>query len=89
MRKLLPAFALLTMCGCQQKVAVPTAQELINDRPLLAAWQAKCNTGEFSHLAPADKGKLCSTTHDATISVAQLETGKKEADFFSANTRRK
>ena len=89
MRKLLPACVLLAMCGCQQKVTVPTAQELIDNRPLLTEWQAKCNTGEFSQLAAAEKSERCSTTQDATISVAQVEAGKKDADFFNATTRRK
>lgn len=89
MRKLLPVCALMAMCGCQQKVAVPTAQELIANRPLLAEWQTKCDTGEFSHLAATEKSERCSTTHDATIAVAQVEAGKKDAAFFNATTRRK
>ena len=89
MRKLLPLCALLALCGCQQKVAVPTAQQLIADRALFAEWQGKCDTGAYSQLAPAQKSNLCSTTQEATISVAQMSSGKKDADFFRANTLRK
>lgn len=89
MRKLLIVSVLLVTSACQQKVAVPTAEELIANRQLLAAWQAKCESGDYSHLAPAEKANLCSTTDTATTSVAQMEAGKKESDFFKANTLRK
>ena len=89
MRRLLPMGVLVVMCGCQQQVAAPTAQQLIADRALLAEWQGKCDTGEYSRLAPAQKSNLCSTTQEATISVAQMAAGKKESDFFKANTVRK
>lgn len=89
MRKFIPLCAVLAVCGCQRSVAVPTAQQLIADRALLTQWQKKCDTGEYSQLAPAEKSNLCSTTQEATISVAQIQAGKKESDFFSANTLRK
>lgn len=89
MRKLLPLFALLAICGCQQKVAVPTAQQLIANRALLAEWQGKCDSGEYSQLPAARKNDLCSTTQEATISVAQTSAGRKDSDFFKANTLRK
>ena len=89
MRKLIPLCVLVAVCGCQQQVAVPTAQQLIADRALLAEWQGKCDTGAFSQLAPAQKSNLCSTTQEATISVTQMSSGKKDSDFFKANTLRK
>ncbi|WP_241211848.1 hypothetical protein [Sphingomonas sp. ABOLF] len=89
MRKLIPLSALVAICGCQQQVAVPTAQQLIADRALLTEWQGKCDTGAYSQFAPAQKSNLCSTTQEATISVAQMSSGKKDADFFRANTLRK
>ena len=89
MRTRLTLFALVIVAGCQRQVAVPTAQELIGNRQLLAEWQAKCNSGEYSHLTAAEKANLCSTTHDASISVAEIEAGKRNSDFFDANTKRK
>lgn len=89
MRKIVPLCALLFVCGCQQEVAVPTAQQLIADRALLREWQTKCDTGEYSQLAPAQKSNRCSTTQEATISVAAMQAGKKDSDFFGANTIRK
>ena len=89
MRKLLPLCVVIALSGCQQKVAVPTAQQLIADRALLADWQGKCDTGEYSQLPAARKSTLCSTTQEATISIAQMSAGKKDADFFKANTLRK
>lgn len=89
MRKLLPLGVLAAVCGCQQQVAVPTAQQLIANRTLLTEWQGKCDTGEYSQLAPAQKSNLCSTTQEATISVAQMAAGKKDSDFSKANTVRK
>ncbi|MET0376845.1 MAG: hypothetical protein ABW128_21645 [Rhizorhabdus sp.] len=89
MRKLMALGVLITMCGCQKEVAVPTAQQLIANRALLSEWQVKCDTGEFSRLAPAEKRDRCSTTQEATISVTQMSAGKKESDFFKANTVRK
>ena len=89
MGKLSPITALLLVCGCQQEVAVPTAKELIDNRQLLAEWTAKCDTGEYSNLAAEQKVRFCATTHDATISVARASSGKKESDFFKANTIRK
>lgn len=89
MRKFLPLLALGLVCACQQQVTVPTASELIANRPLLTEWRAKCDTGEYSRLAPARKSELCSTTQEATISVAEIEAGKKASDFFDANTKRR
>ena len=89
MRKLLPLCALAAMCGCQQQVAVPTAQELIQNRQLLTEWQNKCNTGEYSRLAPAQRSNLCSTTQEATISVAEKNAASNASDFYDANTKRK
>ena len=80
MRKLLPLCVVIALSGCQQKVAVPTAQQLIADRALLA---------DYSQLPAARKSTLCSTTQEATISIAQMSAGKKDADFFKANTLRK
>lgn len=86
MRKALPILFLLMICGCQQEVTAPTAQELINNRPLLTEWQTKCDTGEYSHLPADQKERMCSTTHNATIAVTQAAAGKKESDFLKANT---
>ena len=82
MRKLLWLSVLLSVCGCQSSPKVPTSQELVRDPQLLAEWQAKCDTGEYSRMAAADKASLCSTTHDASMTVAQMQAGKKDSDFF-------
>ena len=89
MRKILPLFTLLVVCGCQQNVVVPTTKELIASPQLLTQWQAKCDTGEYSHLPADQKAKMCATTGDATITVAQTKAGNEEADFFKQNTIRK
>lgn len=89
MRRLATFAVLLVVCGCQQQVAIPTAQQLVANPSLLAEWQGKCNTGEYSQIAPAQKANLCSTTQQATISVTQQRAAKEEADFYDANTRRK
>ena len=89
MRRILFLSALLFVCGCQQNVVVPTAKELIASPPLLARWREKCETGEYSHLPADEKARMCATTGDATISVAQIKAGNEEADFFKANTIRK
>ena len=89
MRKTRPLCFLLFVCGCQQNVAVPTAKELIASPQLLTAWRAKCDTGEYSHLPADQKAKMCATTGDATISVAQIKAGNEEADFFKQSTVRK
>ena len=89
MRKILSLCALLVVCGCQQNVVVPTAKELITSPQLLTAWQAKCDTGEYSHLPSDQKAKMCATTGDATISVAQTKAGNEEADFIRQSTVRK
>ena len=89
MCKLLSLCALLVNCGCQQNVVVPTAKELIASPQLLTEWQAKCDTGEFSHLPADQKAGMCATTGEATISVAQTKAGNEEADFFRQSTVRK
>ncbi|MEG3178800.1 hypothetical protein U1872_21435 [Sphingomonas sp. RB3P16] len=89
MRKILSLCALLVICGCQQNVAVPTAKELIASPPLLTEWQAKCDTGQYSHLPADQKARLCATTGEATISAAQTKAGSEEADFFRQSTVRK
>ena len=89
MRAKLGLSVLFILASCQRQVVVPTAQELIGNRQLLAEWQAKCDTGEYSHLPAAEKANLCSTTHDASISVAEIKAGKSGSDFFDANTKRK
>ena len=89
MRKILPLLALVFVCGCQQNVVVPTAKELIANPQLLTEWRAKCDTGEYSRLPAEEKAKMCATTGDATISVAQMKAGNEEADFFRQNTIRK
>lgn len=90
MRKLfIPAILPLIVCGCQQAVKVPTAQELIGNRELLSEWQAKCSTGEYSRLAASEKADLCSTTNDASTSVAALAAGKNDSDFFGNMSKRK
>ena len=80
---------LLTICGCQQKPVVPTAQQLVANPALLTEWQEKCNSGENSQIAPAQKSNLCSTTQQATISVAQRKAARETDDFYEANTLRK
>lgn len=89
MKRFVPVCALFLMSGCQQEVSVPTAKELIDNRPLLAEWQTKCDTGEYSQLPAEQKARVCSTAHDASISVTEAAAGKKESDFFKANTIRK
>ncbi len=89
MRRILSLSALLFVCGCQQNVVVPTAKELIASPPLLAQWREKCETGEYSHVPADEKARMCATTRDATISVAQIKAGNEEANFFKANTIRK
>ena len=89
MRKILSLFTLLIVGGCQQNVVVPTAKELIASPQLLTEWRAKCETGEYSHLPADQKARMCATTGDATISVAQAKAGNEEADFFRQNTIRK
>jgi hypothetical protein len=89
MRKLLSIGVLLAIGGCQKQVAVPTAEQLIANRTLLAEWQGKCDTGEYSQLPAGQKSDRCSTTQEATVSVAQMSAGKKDSDFFRANTLRK
>lgn len=89
MRKIIPVCALLAVCACQQDIAVPTAKDLIENRQLLTEWQGKCNTGEYSQLAAAEKARLCATTQEATISVAEAAAAKKAGDFYDANAIRK
>lgn len=89
MRKILPIGALLIVCGCQQEVAVPTAKELIDNRQLLTEWQSKCNTGEYSRLTAEQKARFCSTTQEASVSVAEAAAAKSASDFYDTNTKRK
>jgi len=89
MRKLLVPTALLVVCGCQPAVKVPTAEALVGNRQLLAEWQTKCNTGEYSQLAAAAKTDLCSTTQDASVTVVQMRAGKNDSDFFGNMSKRK
>lgn len=89
MRKLLSFSALLLVCGCHQNVAVPTTKELLANRQLLADWQAKCDTGEYSHLPADQKTNMCFTTQNAVISAAEIQAGKDSQNFYDANTKRK
>lgn len=89
MTKFLPVCALLVVGGCQQDVGVPTAKELIANRPLFNEWQAKCEAGEYSHLAAEQKARYCSTTQEASISIAEAAAAKSASDFYNANTIRK
>ena len=89
MRNIISLCALLVVCGCQQRVAVPTTKDLLANPQLLSDWQAKCNTGDYSHLPANQKDSLCFTTREAGRSVAVTKAGNEEADFFEQNTRRK
>lgn len=89
MKRFLPLCAVLVVCGCQQEVAVPTAQELIANRPLLKEWQEKCETGQYSHVTAEQKTRYCSTTQEASISVTEAAAAKTASDFYNANTIRK
>lgn len=80
---------MLIVGGCQQEVAVPTAQELIANRPLLKEWQAKCDTGQYSQLTAEQKARYCSTTQEASISVTEAAAAKSASDFYKTNTIRK
>ena len=75
--------------GCQSSVKVPTTQELVANKQLLAEWQQKCGTGEYSQLGAAEKAEMCSTTQNAVISVAQAKSGQNDVDFFEANSKKK
>lgn len=70
MRKLLALCFALAACGCQQNVAVPTIDELMRNPQLLAEWQGKCDSGEYSHLPADRRDSLCFTTQEATRSLA-------------------
>lgn len=89
MRKFPAPTMLLLVCGCQPSVKVPTAQELVGDPQLLADWQARCDTGEYSHLSGTEYSKMCSSTHDASMTVTQMQAGKKDSDFFGNMSKRK
>ena len=89
MRKSLVAASLLIVSGCQPAVKVPTAEELVRNPQLLAAWRTKCETGVYSQLAAAEKANLCSTTQDASMTVTQMQAGKKDSDFFENMSKRK
>jgi hypothetical protein len=69
MRKLFVLCITLAACGCQKSVTVPTIPELMKNPQLLAEWQAKCDTGEYSHL-PADQHEnYCFNERQAAHSV--------------------
>ncbi len=89
MRKCLLLSALVALGACQQNVAVPTAQQLIDNPQLLTEWQAKCNTGEYSHVSADQKIVFCTTTQNATFSNSEIKQGKEAEDFYDANTLRK
>ena len=89
MRKRFCILALLVVCGCQQNVVVPTTKDLLANRQLLADWQAKCDTGEYSHLPADQKTNMCFTTQNAVISAAEIQAGKDSQNFYDANTNRK
>ena len=89
MRGLFLLSVLLAVGGCQKKVAVSTSKELIANPQLLAEWQAKCDTGEYSHRPATQKADMCFTTRAAGQSVAAQEAGQADLDFYEANTRRK
>lgn len=89
MHKSVLVIALLAVCGCHHKVAVPTSKELVANPKLLAEWQAKCNTGEYSHLPATEKADMCFTTQAAGQSLAAAAASKADADFFDANSKRK
>lgn len=89
MRKLFSLCVLFVVPACQQKIVVPTAQELVSNPQLFREWQEKCSTGEYSHLAGVEKDNMCSTTNSAGMTLAQVNASKKESDFFRANTLRK
>lgn len=89
MRKLQYLCVLLGLSACQQNVVAPTAKELIDNRQLLTLWQAKCDTGEYSHLPAERKTAMCATTNDATITLAVSVSGDTDSAFFEKNTLRK
>ena len=89
MRKSIAVLSLLAVYGCQQNVVVPTAKELIDNPILLREWQAKCDSGEYSHLEAGQKARMCATTGNATISVAQTKSGGSEVDFFNQISKRR
>lgn len=89
MRKILAVTMLLLVCGCQSSVKVPTAQELVGNPQLLADWQARCDTGEYSHLAGTEYSKMCSSTQDASMTVTQMQAGRKDSAFFGNMSKRK
>ncbi len=70
MRKYIVFPLLLVAAACHQSVSVPTGNELAANPQLLAEWQAKCDTGEYSHLPADQKDSLCFTTREAARSVA-------------------
>jgi hypothetical protein len=70
MRKLLVLPLIVAASACQQTVVVPTTNELMGNPQLLAQWQAKCDSGEYSHLPADQKNNFCFTTQEAARSVA-------------------
>ena len=89
MRRAALVTALVLVSGCQSSVKVPTTQELVANKQLLAEWQQKCGTGDYSHLGAAEKAEMCSTTQNAVVIVAQAQSGQADADFFEANSKKK
>lgn len=77
MRKLLVLSFALAICGCQQNITVPKTDELLKDPKLLAEWQSKCDSGEYSHLPADQKDNLCFTTREATRSLAMKKIYSK------------
>jgi hypothetical protein len=70
MRKLFVLCITLAVCGCQQEVRVPTTDELMANPQILAEWQTKCDSGEYSHLPADQKDRFCFTTREAARSIA-------------------
>ncbi len=89
MRNVLGLATLSLLCGCQQQVTVPTAQQLADNPKLLDEWRAKCGTGEYSHLAATEKANLCTSTDQAVATVALRKSSNADADFFDSISKRK
>lgn len=70
MRKLIFLCIVLAASACHRNVVVPKTDELMTNPQLLAEWQAKCDTGEYSHLPADQKNNFCFTTQEATRSIA-------------------
>ena len=71
MRKLIALCIMLAASACQQQnVVIPKTDELMTNPQLLGQWQAKCDSGEYSHLPADQKNNVCFTTQEATRSLA-------------------